>query len=192
MANDCCGTMRVVAKNKDAIDRFERIMRYKDDEFFCYRVFQFERHNKYRDGEFYVADFFTGVAWSSDKWFHDSDKPEEKIINGYEKTRKIVCPDGSEQMCEDYNKTIHGTAHYTSVTHLCEVLGIGVELWTTEPGCEFEEHAYCDRNGYFGYETAEYREEYEDGEYCDPKEIHGFGDKFMEFMDSDDIYNHEN
>ena len=39
MANDCCGTMRVVAKNKRAIDRFERIMQYKDDEFFCYRVF---------------------------------------------------------------------------------------------------------------------------------------------------------
>lgn len=192
MANDCCGTMRVVSRDKGAIDRFEKIMQYKDDEFFCYRVFQFERHNEYRDGEFYVADFFTDVAWSSYKWFHDSDKPKEKIINGYEKTRKIVCPDGSEQMCEDYEKPIRGTAHYTSVTHLCEVLGIGVELWTTEPGCEFEEHAYCDRNGDFNYTTAEYREEYEDGEDCDPKEIHGFGDTFMEFIDSYDIYNHEN
>lgn len=184
--------MRVVSKNKDAIDRFERIMQYKDDEFFCYRVFQFEKFDSYKDGEFYVADFSTDVAWGSDKWFHDSDKPDEKIVTGYENTRKIVKPDGSVEMCEDYDKPIYGTAHYTSVRHLCEVLGIGVELWTTEPGMCFEEHADCDRNGDFHYETAKYSEEYEDGEDGEPKEIHGFGEGFMEFMDSEDIYNHEN
>lgn len=192
MANDCCGTMRVVAKNKEAIDRFERIMRYKDDEFFCYRVFQFEKFDEYKDGEFYVAEFSTDVAWGSDKWFYDADRPEKKIITGYEKTRRIVRPDSSEEMCEDYEKPIHGTAHYTSVRHLCGVLGIGVELWTTEPGMCFEEHADCDRNGDFHYETAEYREEYEDGEDGEPTEVHGFGDEYMEFMYANEIYDHEN
>ena len=42
------------------------------------------------------------------------------------------------------------------------------------------------------YKTAEYREEYEDGEDGEPTEVHGFGDKFMEFMDLDDIYDHKN
>ena len=192
MANNCCGTMRVVAKNKEAIDRLERIMRYKDDEFFCYRVFQFEKFYAYKEGEFYVADFSTDVAWSSDKWFQDSDEPDRKIVIGYEKTRKIVKPDSSVEMWEDWDKSIHGTAHYTSVRHLCEVLGIGVELWTTEPGCEFEEHADCDHNGDFHYKTSVYREEYEDRENSEPTEVHGFGDKFMEFIDLDDIYDHKN
>ena len=186
MANDCCGTMRVVSKDRGAIDRFEKIMQYKDDEFFCYRVFQFSRFDEYIDGEFYVADFSTDVAWGSDKWFQDSDEPKERIVIGYEKKVIAVCPDGSERTCKDYDKPIYGTAHYTSVTHLCKVLGVGVELWTTEPGCGFEEHAICDSLGRMSYSTAEYREECtDDGEVIGEK--HGF-ENFGDWLSASEIY----
>lgn len=185
MANDCCGTMRVVSKDKGAIDRFERIMQYKDDEFFCYRVFEFERTSIAKEGDLWVADFSTDVAWSSDRWFHDKDKPNEYIIKGYNKT-EVTLPSGEVITRDDWDNPIHGTAHYTSVTHLCKVLGIGVELWTTEPGCGFEEHAMADSLGRMKYETAEYREECtDDGEVVSEK--HGFKD-FGDWHSASEIY----
>jgi hypothetical protein len=47
-------------------------------------------------------------------------------------------------------------------------------------------------NEIYEYQTAEYSEEYEDGEDEEPKEMHGFGNEFMEFMCSNEIYDHEN
>ena len=185
MANGCCGTMRVVAKDKAAIERFEKIMQYKDDEFFCYRVFEFERTSMAKEDGLWVADYATDVAWGSDKWFHDEDKPDEHVIKGYEKT-KVTLPSGEVITRDDYTKPIHGTAHYTSVTHLCKVLGIGVELWTTESGCGFEEHAMCDSLGRMKYDSEEYREECtDDGEIVSEK--HGFND-FGNWHSASEIY----
>lgn len=186
MANDCCGTMRVVAKDKAAIDRFEKIMQYKDGEFFCYRVFQFERCDEtHEDDGFYYVDFATDVAWGSDRWFHDEDNPNEHIVNGYEKT-EVTLPSGEVITSDDWGSPIYGTAHYTSVRHLCRTLRIGVELWTTEPGCGFEEHAMCDSLGRMSYSTAEYREECtDDGEIVGEK--HGFED-FGDWHSASAIY----
>jgi len=185
MANDCCGIMRVVAKDKAAIERFEKIMQYKDDEFFCYRVFEFERTSISKEGDLWVTDFSTDVAWSSHTWFHDKDKPDEKIRIGYNK-KTYHREDGTSYVADDWDSPIYGTAHYTSVTHLCGVLGIGVELWTTEPGCGFEEHAMCDSIGRMKYDSAEYREECtDDGEVVGEK--HGFKD-FGDWLSASEIY----
>lgn len=185
MANDCCGSMRVVAKNKAAIERFERIMQYKDDEFFCYRVFQFERAEMFEEDGYWVAEYSTDVAWGSDKWFHDKDNPDEKIRIGYNK-KTYYREDGTSYVADDWDSPIYGTAHYTSVTHLCGVLDIGVELWTTEPGCGFEEHAMADSLGRMKYKTAEYREECtDDGEVVGEK--HGFKD-FGDWHSASEIY----
>lgn len=187
MANDCCGTMRVVAKDKSAIDRFEKIMQYEDDEFFCYRVFQFERFDDalYDGDGYWVAEYSTDVAWGSDKWFHDDDSPYEHIVKGH-KMVKVKLSNGKEVEREDWDNPIYGTAHYTSVRHLCEMLKIGVELWTTEPGCGFEEHATCDSLGRIDYKTAEYSEEYtDDGEFVGEK--HGFED-FGDWLSASEIY----
>lgn len=185
MANDCCGTMRVASKNKAAIERFERIMQYNDDEFFCYRVFEFERVNMFEEDGYWVAEYATDVAWGSDKWFRDSDNSDEKIRIGYNK-KTYYREDGTSYVADDWDSPIYGTAHYTSVTHLCGVLDIGVELWTTEPGCGFEEHAMADSLGRMKYETAEYREECtDDGEIVGEK--HGFED-FGDWHSASEIY----
>lgn len=184
MANNCCGVMRVVSKSKETIDRFERIMHYEDGEFFCYRVFQFEKCDEtYEDDGFYYADFATDVAWASDKWFYDEDDPNVKIVIDYTK-------DGDP-------KPIYGTAHRTSVTHLAAALGFGVELWATEPGCGFAEHATCTSQGDFRYETEKYAETYPEGEdgetdYCaEPTVFNGFGSEFGDFMSAEEIYDGE-
>lgn len=185
MANDCCGTMRVVAKDKPAIERFERIMQYEDDEFFCYRVFQFERAEMFEENGLWIAEYATDVAWGSDKWFRDSDNPNKKIRIGYNK-KTYHREDGTSYVADDWDSPVYGTAHYTSVTHLCKVLGIGVELWTTEPGCGFEEHAMVDSLGRMKYDSAEYREECtDDGEIVSEK--HGFRD-FGDWLPASEIY----
>jgi hypothetical protein len=177
--------MRVVSKYKGAIERFEKIMQYEDDEFFCYRVFQFERAEMFEEGGLWVADYAIDVAWGSDKWFYDSDNPDEKIIIGYNK-KTYYRKDGTSYVADDWDSPIYGTSHYTSVTHLCGVLDIGVELWTTEPGCGFEEHAMADSLGRMKYETAEYREECtDDGEIVGEK--HGFKD-FGDWLSASEIY----
>lgn len=181
MANNCCGVMRVVSKSKGTIDRFERIMLYKDEEFFCYRVFQFEKmDDTQKDGDLYYADFLTDVAWGSSKWFFDKDSPDELIVLGHENN--------------DWSKPIHGTAHYTSVTHLAAVLGFGVELWASEPGCGFAEHATATSKGESNYETKEYTETYPkdengDEDYSEEPTVHnGFGDEFDVFSSAEEIY----
>ena len=69
---------------------------------------------------------------------------------------------------------------------LCKVLKVGVELWTTEPGCGFEEHATCDSLGRVDYKTAKYSEEYtDDGEFIG--EAHGF-EGFGDWLSASEIY----
>lgn len=185
MANDCCGTMRVVSRDKGAIDRFEKIMQYRDDEFFCYRVFEFERTSMFEEDGYLVAEYSTDVAWGSDKWFRDSDNPDEKIRIGYNK-KTYYREDGTSYVADDWDSPVYGTAHYTSVTHLCKALGIGVELWTTEPGCGFEEYAIVDSLGRMTYQTADYSEERtDDGEIVGEK--HGFKD-FGSWLPASAIY----
>lgn len=160
MANDCCGVMRVVSRDKGAIKRLSSIMCYDDPEYFCYRVraFAFLGGDSLddaiaREGELYVCDFETDAAWSSESWFDGTDSPDRLIVEGY----------------DEENRPIHGTAHLISVDRLCRKLGLGVELYATEPGCGFCEHFLANRDGELVFnESAEYTLEYpigEDGDY---------------------------
>ena len=181
--------MRVVSKSREAIERLERIMNYKDDEFYCYRVRGFDMEGEIEgDGVLFRADFYCDSAWCSGDWFTDFDSPETKIVVGYER-------DDSGNYIS--TKPIFGKAHYTSVTHLCRMLGLGVEMWSTEPGMCFAEHAGCDHNGVHFYETEDYTEEYpedKDGKVlyeCQPTVRCGFGDKFGKWRTTGEIYGDE-
>ena len=138
MANDCCGVMKVVAKNREAIKRLFEIMDYKDPEYFCYRVrgigipcnSDLEAAIK-QDGDLFVCDFETDAAWSSERWFNGEENPECLVCTGYDK-----------QM-----KEIYGTAHIISIDRLCKKLGLAVELYATEPGMCFCEHFLVNHDG---------------------------------------------
>ena len=168
MSNDCLGTMRVVSKDKEAIRRFENIMRYKDDEFFCYKVKEFDCALITVEDEYWQAIYHFDVGWSMHRWFEDNDDPSDIIVKGYTKD------------CEP----IYGTAHYTSVTHLCKVLGIGVEAFSTEPGMGLAEHAACGFNGNYDYRSEDYEEDGDGNET-----INGFGDSFEVYGNKEEIYN---
>lgn len=192
MANCCCGQMRVVSKSKRAISRFAKIMNYKDKEFFCHRVRDFSEAVELRkkDG-FWVADFYTESAWSSGNWFYQQDEPNRLIVKGFEQ-EEYTKPDGTKGKRDNFDKPIHGTAHITGLIHLAPLLGIGVELFATEPGFGFAEHATCDSKGNITYETRDYELEYPDEDMeCEPVEKNGFGDGFMAFMEPEDIFMEE-
>ena len=176
MANNCFYQMKAVAKNKEALERLVQIMKYKDSEYFIYRCFEAES-NIYKDGDFYVADISGDVARSCSKWFETQEKPEELVVL---------------KMDDNWNP-IHGTAHYISLDLLCKKLGIGIELFSEESGCQFQEHYSVNANGEFlvnecTYWTQEWYDENDNlldepiesggfeyyGCFNYPKEIYGF------------------
>ena len=183
MANDCCGTMRVVAKDKAVLERIFRIMRNEDDEFIIAKnrgTINMTPIEK--DGEFFTCDMDVDGAWDCSEFLYHEDNPNElKVIEQeYDPEKK------------DYVFR-YGTAHYTSLPHLAKHLGFGFEGFTTEPGCEFCEHWICNCEGEFDYARGEYSLEYPEGEDgqpdydAEPDEEIGI-DGFMDFRDAENIF----
>ena len=185
MANDCCGVLKVVSKNKDVIERLKKIFNYEDDEYCLYRVRNFEEEGgMYEDGEWFVQDFFIDGAWSCEPFLNYGNNPEDKLVIDFEK-------DDNGQ--KDYTKKIYGRAHFTDLSHLAKVLGFGCEFWTEEPGMMFAEHGLVNCDGHYEYDTADYEISYpekEDGDYDydHPIEKCGFGKDWKEWMYADEIY----
>ena len=161
MANNCFYQIKAVAKNKEALERLVQIMKYKDNEYFIYRCFEAEA-NIYKDGDFYVADISGDVAWSCSKWFATQENKDELIVLEYD---------------DNFNPT-YGTAHYISLDLLCKKFGIGIELFSEESGCEFQEHYLVNSNGDFEFSECEHWEQNwydENGNFLDePIESGGF------------------
>ena len=130
MANTCIYTMKAVSENKEALERLVSIMKYKDPEYFIYRCFE-AHSNIYKDGEYYVADISGDVAWSCSNWFGHEEKPDELIVLKYDENMK----------------EIYGTSHYISLDLLCKKLGIGIEVFSEERECCFQEHYMVNSEG---------------------------------------------
>lgn len=177
MANNCFYTMKAVAKDKSALERLISIMTYKDPEYFIYRCFDANAEIS-QDGDYYVADITGDVAWSCTRWFESEEKPEELIILKY----------------EDGMKPIYGTAHYITLDVLCKKLGIGIELYSEESGCCFQEHYIVNHNGELIInESVDWTEDWWDEENdCEREEplITGGFSYYCEFDDNDSIYNY--
>ena len=181
MANDCCGVLKVVSKNKDVIERLKKIFNYEDEEYCLYRVRDFQDYEgMYEDGDYFVQDFIIDGAWSCEPFLNHGDCPDKKLC------LKEVYNDGKWE--KEY-----GRAHFTDLSHLAKVLGFGCEFWTEEPGMMFAEHGLVNCDGHYEYDTADYEISYpkkEDGhyDYDHPIEKCGFGEDWKEWMYADEIY----
>ena len=174
MANNCFYQMRAVAKNKEALERLVQIMQHKDSEYFIYRCFEAEA-NIYKDGDFYVADISGDMAWSCSKWFETQENKNELIVLDY----------------DFKDSTVYGTAHYISIDLLCKILGIGVELFSEESGCQFQEHYLVNANGDFIFsEVTDWTQEWYDENWellAEPIETGGF-EYYGDFSFPNEIY----
>ena len=167
MANNCCGNLKVVAKNKDTLDRIVKILKYEDPEFGIYRCKEAHGDESYKDGEFWVKDIFVDGAWNCEQFFKYGNRPNSKFV---------IKTENGKEIC----------GHYTDLCHIAKTLDCGFELYSTEPGMGFCEHLACNRFGKMIYETSDYE--------CDDDGHEEFGDMdyFGDYMFSDEIYGKEN
>lgn len=181
MANDACGNLKVVARNKETLDRIFKILSYNDDEYCLYRCRDVQKNGEpFKDGGFWVQDFFVDGAWSCNPFFNHKDNPNEKLIIGYEK---------DEQGMDDFDKKIYGTAHFTNLCHIAKILDCGFELYDNEPGCCFWEHFMCNHNGELVCdESGKYDLDY--GNNGEPVEEYDI-DYYNDFAFSDEIYGND-
>lgn len=185
MANDCYGTMRVVAKSKETLARLEKIMTYKDDEYFVSRVRGFSECGKpFENDGLWVQDYEVDGAWDCEQFFSTAENKDELAVVGYEKG-----DDGRE----DWDRPIHGTAHLTNLVKLTEALDFGCELFSEEPNCGFCEHILCNHLGECRVETDDLDVKYpldEDGnedDTAEPEIVYGI-EGFNEFSYPNEIY----
>lgn len=140
MANNAAYDLQAVAKDRQALERLISIMKYQDPEYFIYRVFSVEHEpiEEHEDGYFSVL-IFGDVAWGTSSWF-----------------------DGNEN--EEW-KAHANDAHYITLDLLAPRLGIAVECYCEEEGCEFQSHHLCSHNGLVRERYADWhRGDDDDGE----------------------------
>ena len=167
MANDCCGNLRVVTKNKETLDRIVKILKCEDSEFGIYRCKDADDSESYKDGNLWVKDIFVDGAWNCKQFFNYGNRSDSKLV---------IRSENGKEIC----------AHYTDLCHIAKVLDCGFELYSTEPGMGFCEHLACNRFGKMIDETSDYECDY------DGHEEFGDMDYFGEYMFSDEIYGKEN
>ena len=167
MSNDCCGNLKVVAKNKETLDRIVKILKCEDSEFGIYRCKDADDSESYKDGNLWVKDIFVDGAWNCKQFFNYGNRSDSKLV---------IRSENGKEIC----------AHYTDLCHIAKVLDCGFELYSTEPGMGFCEHLACNRFGKMIDETSDYECDY------DGHEEFGDMDYFGEYMFSDEIYGKEN
>lgn len=141
--------MKVVAKDKETIDRLLSIMKYEDKEFYIYRVRDVDvLYPAEKEGDNYSAVFEGDVAWGATPWVRGIPDPNSKSETG---------------------------ASYTNLVEICKALGIQIEIWTSEPGMGFQEYILINDNGEFDYQTEDWQLEWGEND-DDPKESGGFDD----------------
>ena len=141
MANNCFYILRAVSDKKARLDRLVSIMKYEDPWFYIYRVFSAEADFECEEEDGLFSRVISGdVAWSARLWVHDE--------------------------ASFYNPKIDG--QYKTLTELCKMLNIAVEIYTKETGLEFQEHYIVDNLGnILVSERANWSEEYaDDDEDC--------------------------
>lgn len=173
MANNCAYCIKAVSPKKEALDRLIDIMRYKDKEFYMYRVFTvgFDEQTKKEDG-LYVKEIYGDVAWAASAWVHDAPDPNDI----HEET-------GS---------------HYSTLPEICPALDVGVEIFTEEPGMEFQEHYMVNHTGKVTCSEVEkwtpYTDDGEDDEDDDDDAINNNDEhcdglnNYMEWVSAEEIY----
>ena len=181
MPNYCSYTMCAVSKDKKKLERLLKIMNYKDNVYYIYRCFGADSEtditttDNYTGNEpLYKVKIFGDVAWSCYKWFETEENKQDKVVLRY---------DGAN--------IIYGNAHYITLDILCKKLGIGIELFSEEPGCCFQEHYHVNHKGeILTSDCVEWHEIWcdNDGNELDEPYTEGGFEYYCDFMNASEIY----
>lgn len=150
MANNCSYMMRIVGKTEESVSRFIRVLQYKDyapgNGLYLARIFSAETTDPiYKDGDLFVGEVVGDCAWGiaccmsgeTNSYYADSShSPMFSVWRGIE--------DGE----------IRFANIDTTVPMLCELLDVGVEIWSEEPGMGFQEHWIVSRENGENYDQG--------------------------------------
>ena len=190
MANNCEYTAMIVGRRRKDVERFIRILDYRDMEegLCCRRTFSVSCVGGIqKDGQFYKAGIYGDVAWSvGGCWISPSLMPGEED-NSY--------PNGKPM---NYHFTHTRKKRFSNlkitVPQICKLLDCAMEVWSREPGMGFQEHYLINHDGEFVIEdTTDWAECYyeEDLNTHDTvlvsPELGGFED-YGDFRPSDALY----
>lgn len=132
MANNCAFLLKAVSKSKENLDRLVKIMNYEDEKgWHLCRIFSADVHDTEEVNGLYAYTIGGDCAWSVGTCM-----TEGGYFDNYRSTRGILkCPSkwksGGKEKCAEIVVTM---------PQLCELLDMGVEIWSEEEGCQFQEH----------------------------------------------------
>lgn len=81
MSNDCCGTLRIVARKKEVISRVHEIGNYRDKEYCLSRCKSFIPVEPIAESDgYYIQDFSVCGAWNCSRFFtEDEDESQTNL-----------------------------------------------------------------------------------------------------------------
>lgn len=190
MANDCSYMLKIVGKRKDAVMQAALAMQYEDfkDGYYLCRIFSADITDTEEKDGFFTVGVAGDCAWSVNACMFDE---------SYASWRGAKLGKGPRHLFKNWRGRDCVTEEFVTIPILCKKLGVGVEIWSKEPGCELQEHYRVDHNGEINYnETVHWHEgwdEDDEGNYIEPnpdKDEGGFDD-FGEYSTCEEIYGEE-
>jgi hypothetical protein len=164
MANCVPYTLKVVAKDKEILERLFKIMNYHDKEYYIYRVYDVdveEDEPEFVNG-YYVQTFFGNVAWGASPWINDKEDKEDKE---------------SET-----------GAHYTTLVELAKKFDFGFELFYCDEKMMYQKYWRVNHLGHVV--DAEYVDNWEVTTNDETGEIEETGglDYYEEFSEPKEVF----
>lgn len=186
MANNCYYKCRAVAKDEEVLNEFIGILRYKDPKKrWVPRTFSVEVDTTTKDGEFFAMEFYGDVAWSILSCWSDSKSSYYNDIMRAKEAR-----DNGQQRVFFDDKVIQDArdGKVKNIPILCKELGIALEGWSEEEGCEFQEHFTCTHDGRFHIESVHWSRPWNEEKDEYDEEEGGYPD-YGDWKSSDVIWN---
>lgn len=187
MANNCEYSLKIVGRSKDAVMQAAHALDYKDfkDGYYLCRIFSANIFDYEESDGFCSVEVAGDCAWSVNACMFDE---------CYASWRGAKLDEKKPEHFKDWQGNDCFMKEFVTMPILCKRLGVGVEIWSKEPGCEFQEHYIVDHNGEVNcQESIHWHEGWDvddDGNYIEPnseKDEGGFDD-WGSFPDAGDIF----
>jgi len=161
MANLCEYDLKAVAKDKDSLDRFIKILSGKDPERYLYKTYSAIVHSSpKKNGILWETVVIGDMGWDVGNWLN--------------------APFPDDNFKTDEGKKL------SSMQELCHDLGVAVEVWGREPNMAFQRYILLDFLGNVSSnETKDWNPMSEESD--DPEDENGFAD-YGEFSDAKKIF----
>ena len=187
MANDCAYMLKIVGKRKDAVMQAALALKYMDlkNGYYLCRIFSADITDAGEKGDFFTAEVSGDCAWSVNACMFDE---------SYASWRGLKLGEKEPRNFKDWQGNDCFTKEFVTMPILCKRLGVGVEIWSKEPGCEFQEHYRIDHSGEISCDETVHWREGDDG--CDwndpnPEKDEGGFDDWGSYSDNEEIYGGE-